>query len=82
MWLVATWTLANAQLTCRCTSAWRSTESAMAKRMSGDSVVFGPLAISNCKKVLDKLIWLWTWGSEVISSRNAGVMESGKATWT
>ena len=32
--------------------------------------------------VPDKAIWLWTLGSEVIWSRNAGVRSSGRATCT
>ena len=56
--LVATCTLDERPVHLPVTRAWRSTESAMANRMSGDSWLAGPLAISSCSTVPERLIWL------------------------
>ena len=53
----------------------------MANRISGESRVFGPLAISSCSKVEDTCTDVCTLGSDDICVRNEADTELGSAIW-
>src|SRR5579872_5825320 len=74
--------LGSAQPTTESTSASRSMETPMAKRMSGESRVSGPLAMSSCSRVSESCTEDATLGKDAICDRNDGVKEAGSATCT